>query len=343
MENRKTLEISWGSLWRILFFVFFVAVLYQGHQILLGLFLAIIISSGLEMLVNFLEARGIPRTIGVILIFFVALLLVIVVMYAIIPLIILELNTVFAGIEKSNPNTILGVLANLRASRSFDAVVSKLYTQFFSGNFSPLDVFSGAVGSLSLAVAVLVSSFYLSLSRDGVERFIKTVFPPDYEKASLKIYEQSKRKIGYWFRTQIILSLIMGFSVWGATMLLGVRHSFLLGVIAGFFEIVPFVGPILSGAVAVLVALSTSMSLGVYTLIAFLVLQQFESNFLVPLLMKKSVGLHPVIVIIALLIGGEVGGLLGLLIAVPAAAVFQEVIDEWSSKKRPTHVEGSVA
>ncbi|MDO8536886.1 MAG: AI-2E family transporter [bacterium] len=332
--DKRVLEISWASLWRILFFILFVIILFSGRQILLGLFLAIIISSGLETVVNFLERQGIPRTLGVILIFLVALFIVIILVYAVIPLVIVDLNTIFSKFSKSNPNNLWGFLINLKASKSLDAVVNKISQEFFSGTASPLDVFSGAVGSFGLAVAVLVSSFYLSLSRDGVERFIKTVFPTDYEKAALKIYENSKRKIGFWFQTQIILSVIMGISVWGALAFLGVKHAFLLGIIAGVFEIVPFVGPILSGAIAVLVALSSSLTLGLYTLIIFLVLQQLESHVLVPVLMRRSVGLHPVIVIISLLIGAEVGGFLGILISVPAAAIFQEIVDEWSSKKR---------
>jgi predicted PurR-regulated permease PerM len=112
-----------------------------------------------------------------------------------------------------------------------------------------------------------------------------------------------------------------------------------LGIVAAVFEIVPFVGPILSGALAVLMALSVSVSLALYTLIAFLVIQQFESHVLVPLLMRRTLGLHPVIVIIALLIGAEVGSVLGVLISVPAAAVFEEALDEWSQKKRPKEPE----
>ncbi len=338
MTDKKVFEISWGTLWRVLFFVLFTAVLYSGHQILFGLFLAIIISSGLEGVVNFLEKQGIPRTLGVITIFFLAFFLIIIFMYTVVPLIILDMNAVFIGNGDTSGNPIWKILAGFRASHSFNSLIASLSSQLFSGNFSPFDLFSGAVGSVSIAVAVLISSFYLCLSHDGVERFIRAVFPPDYEKAALKIYENSKRKIGHWFRAQIILSVIMGFTVWGAMALLGVKHAFLLGVIAGFFEIVPFVGPILSGAVAVLVAVSTSISLGAYALIAFLILQQLESNILVPLLMKRSVGLHPVIVIFALFLGGEVGGILGILIAVPTAAVFQEMIDEWSSKKRPANM-----
>ncbi|MBU6500728.1 MAG: AI-2E family transporter [Patescibacteria group bacterium] len=335
MSETKSFNVSWETLWKITTFAVLIAILYQGRQILLGLFLAIIISSGLETIVDFLEKRGVPRTLGVILIFLLSLVIIIFVIYALVPLVIVDLNTAFSGLDRSNP--FLGSLINIGASQeSLGVALNKISSGLFSGNISPFGFLSQTVGSVGLAVAVLVSSFYLSLSRDGVERFIKTVLPATYEKMALKIYERSRRKIGAWFQTQILLSVIMGFLVWGALALLGVKHAFLLGILAGFFEIVPFVGPILAGAISVLVALSVSFSLAIYTLITFLALQQFESNALVPILMRRTVGLHPVIVIVAILIGTEVGGFLGLLIAVPAAAVFEEAIGEWSGKKGGT-------
>jgi predicted PurR-regulated permease PerM len=172
------------------------------------------------------------------------------------------------------------------------------------------------------------------LSKDGVERFIKVVVPPDYENAVLRIYQRSRRKIGFWFRTQIFLSVLMSLLVWSALLFIGVRHAFLIGVLAGLFELVPFAGPIIAGAIAVLSAFTSSPSLALYTLIVFIILHQLESHVLVPLVTNKAVGLHPVIVIAAILIGAEVAGFWGVLIAVPAAAVFQEVIEDWSSARR---------
>jgi predicted PurR-regulated permease PerM len=150
----------------------------------------------------------------------------------------------------------------------------------------------------------------------------------------LHVYARSRQKIGAWFRTQLVASLIMGVTVWGGLTLLGEPYAFLIGVIAALFELIPFVGPIASGAVGIVAALGVSSTLAIYTLIFFIVAQQFESNILVPILSRRAVDLHPVIVIVALLIGAEVGGFLGIVISVPAAAVFQEVIQEWSSKKR---------
>lgn len=333
--DKHTVEISWTTLWRIAIFFLIAAVFYLGRQIILGVFLAIIISSGLEGLVDALERRGLPRSIGVILIFVVAVLGVIMIAYSLVPFAIVELNTLFSSVGKSASATGgIGFLLSLQTAHSASAIVSKLSSQLFSGSGTPLDFLTGTLGNVGLAVSVVASSFYLSLSRDGVERFIKVVAPPEYEADVLRVYERSRRKIGAWFRTQLILSVIMGVTVWGGLSLLGVDYAFLIGVLAAIFELIPFIGPIAAGAVGVVAALGTSSTLAIYTLIFFIIAQQFESNILVPILSRRAVDLHPVIVIVALLIGAEVGGFLGIVISVPAAAVFQEVIQEWSSKKR---------
>src|SRR3989344_9542153 len=110
----KPFEVSWASLWRILFFFLFVYILFSGKQILLGLFLAIIISSGLDIVIGFLERKGVPRTLGVILIFLFGLLATTVVVYAVVPLIIADLNQLFSGIGASST---LGQFLNFKNSK----------------------------------------------------------------------------------------------------------------------------------------------------------------------------------------------------------------------------------
>lgn len=332
--EKMIVEISWSSLWRIVFFIALVALFFLGREVLLGLFLALVISSGLDFLVKFLEERGIPRTLGVILVFLIGALVLIFIAYRVIPMVIIDLNSILSSVSGTSAGKWFGTFADLQDSGSFEIFLGRLSDQLFSGNVSPLSTLSGLFGGLGLAVSVLVSSFYLSLSHDGVDRFIRAVMPQAHEDAMLRIYHRSRRKMGSWFRMQIVLSLMMGISTWGALSILGVKHAFLLGILAGLFELVPFVGPILSGAVAVMTAFSTSAALALYTLLVFLILHQIEANLLVPLLSKRAVDLHPVIVIAALLIGLEVGGLLGAIASVPAAAVFQEVLEEWSKTRR---------
>lgn len=333
-NEKTTFEISWATLWRVLVFVALFAMLYDGRQIVLGLFLAIIVSSGLEGVVDFFEIRiNLPRSVSVILIFLVALVIFIAIVYTVIPFLLVEIGTILSGVNATSSGG-GGILLNLGASQSVGSLIGKVSTQFIAGNATPLQFFSRMLGSFGLAVAVFASSFYLSLIRDGVEKFLKIVVPLDYDETAMRIYKRSKELIGSWFRMQAVLSIIMGFLVWGGLSLLGVRYAFLIAILAAIFELVPFLGPILSGAVAVVSALLTSATLAFWTLVFFLVAQQFESHILVPLLSRRAVGLHPVIVIVALLIGAEVGGVLGLIISVPLAAIIQEVVQDWSSKRR---------
>jgi predicted PurR-regulated permease PerM len=337
MKDKINVEISWQTLWRAFFFFVLVLLMFLGRDVLIAVFLAIVISTGLDALVNFFERRGLPRSLGVILVFLLIILFLILFLYTIVPILITEVNSVIVSFNESVKDLGVGPVVNPKILESISNLISSISTSLFSRNagVSPFDAFSQVLGGLGLAVAVFVSSFYLSLSRDGIERFIRAVLPASSEETAIRIYERSRRQIGRWFQTQIILSLVVGFLVWIALVALRVEHAFLLAVLAALFEIVPYVGPILGGAAAVLVALGTSVPLALYTLFVFLGIQQLENHLLVPILTRRSVGLHPVIVIVALLIGAEVAGFLGVIVAVPAAAVFQEVVEEWSSKKKP--------
>lgn len=334
MEHQK-LDITWGTLWRLLAFAFVAVLTFLSIRILLALFLAVVISSGLEFIITFLESRGVPRTIGAILVFFGIVLVLVALAYIIIPLVILDANAIFSTVDKSAATYWFGPIVNFHGGQSVTLFLNRLYDQLFSGDISPINTFSDILGSLGLTIAVVFSSFYLSVSRDGVERFLRAVTPARYEHQVQGVYHRARHKVGYWFRTQILMSLVMAIMTYIALSILGVRHPFFLALLAGIFELVPVVGPIIAGAAAVVSALVISPALAFYTLLVFLVLQQFESHVMVPLLTRRTVGLHPVLVIIAILVGLEVEGLLGGLVAVPVAAVIQEIVSDWSSRKVP--------
>ncbi len=338
--EKRILEFSWTGLWRVFLFSLLVALMFLTRDILLGVFLAIVISSGLDVPIDFLEKRGMPRTVGAILVFLLLALGLILIFYTIVPLAIVNLNTAVFNLQKAtNGNIWWQSFFNVRTSRSINDLANRIVTQFLDTGGSPFGLFSQVLGGVSLAVAVFVISFYLSLSKHGVEHFIRAIVPADYEESAVKIYEHSRKKIGFWLRAQIILSFLMGLLVWISLSILGVKYAPLLGLTAGIFELIPFVGPILAGAISVLTAFSSSTLLATYTLVVFLILQQFESNILVPFLTRRTVGLHPVIVIVALLMGIEISGFLGAIIAVPAAAVFQEVIEDWAGRKKVHRLE----
>ena len=156
------IEISWASLWRILIFSVFVVVLYIGREIMLGLFLALVISSGLEVAVSFLERRGLPRTFGVILVFLMCLLALSLLIYTVIPFAIVDLNSVFANLGKAASSSWWGTLITPETSQSLNNVANRFSQVLFSGDVSPFAIFSRVLGNFALGVAVVVSSFYLS-------------------------------------------------------------------------------------------------------------------------------------------------------------------------------------
>lgn len=332
--ERKPIEISWGSLWRILGFAIFSYALFSGAQIFLALFASIVISAGLDFIVDYLEKKRIPRTLAVILVFLAIILAIVALIYLIIPYIIADLSTVLINLNKSQIGSFLGPLFDLKATQTLGTLINNISASLWGGG-SPVDTISAILGSVGLAFAVVIIAFYLAISRDGVERFIRAVFPFEYESAALSIYDKSRKKIGSWFRTQLFASAIMGFLVWGSLSIIGLKHAFLVSIFAAVFELIPFIGPILAGAIAFIFAFTDSPTLAFSTLIIFLVLHQLESHVLVPLLTRRSVGLHPVIVIFALLLGIEFGGFLGAVVAVPLAAVLQEVVEHRVIRRSP--------
>lgn len=332
-----TIDISWRTLWRVLFFLALAALIFSGLRVLLALFLAVVVSSGLEFVVNFLEKRGLPRTLGVILVFLAAAILFIVIFSVVLPLLVVDINSSLTTIHNLARDSALRPFIDWETAETVNAWAVRITEGFFK-NSSPFGAVSNLFGGLALLASIIISSFYLSLSRDGVERFIRAVFPADSEEAALRIYERSRKRIGLWFRSQVVLSLTVGFMVFAALFFLGVKYAVLWAILAAIFEIVPFVGPILAGSAAVLSAFLSSPLVAFYTLLAFVAIQQIENHILVPLVVGRTVGLHPVIVIAALLVGAEIGGFLGILVAVPAAVVLQEAVESWAGKKRALSV-----
>ena len=152
-----------------------------------------------------------------------------------------------------------------------------------------------------------------------------------------KIFEVMNKigfKMGGWLRSQFILMIIVGVADGIILMILGVPYALTLAVWGGLTEVIPYIGPWLGLIPAFIVAFTISPLKGLLIFIAYIIIQQLESQFLVPKIMGKAVGLSPVIIILAILIGAKLMGILGVLIAVPAAAAISVIIQEWPEIKK---------
>lgn len=327
--------ITWGTLWKIVAMGAFIATLFIAKEIFVAVFLAIVVSSALDPWVSALERKHIPRILGTLAIYLFAILTIAVIIYLLVPVALVELN----GILNNSGGIMGSIIQNFGAegAQVFDkliASVNEITAGFLGGKITILTILSKFLGGLFFGAIVFVISFYLTVGHDGVEKFIATILPYQYHEKVLTIYERVRYKISRWFRGQLLLSLIVGLAVFIGLWILGVKYSLILGLTAGIFELIPYVGPIFSGGLAVIFALSESTGLALYALILFIVIQQIESHLLIPTVLGKTTNLNPVIILVSLLIGGQIFGLIGIILAVPIAVSFQEVLRDWSLSHR---------
>lgn len=332
MDSRSKLDISWSSLFRVLVIGLAVYAAFLMRETISILLLALVISTALEPGVDRLEKMKIPRILGTIIIFLVALTILAFVVYTILPITLLELNSLFSNLG-GLAEQLLGISSPAEITDLIDTDLSNITNLLLSGGVPFLQVLGKMLGSVAYAVTALVLSFYLTISRDGVEKFIKSILPEGAETRALQIYRSTRKKIGRWFQAQLILSLVIGTTVFIGLWIIGIEQNLVLAVIAAVFELVPVVGPIFAGALAVAVSAGESLRLGFYVLFLFLAIQQIENQLLVPLVMKRAVGINPVIILIALLGGAQIAGVIGMLVAIPTAVLFQEILNGWVEVK----------
>lgn len=333
--DRQELVISWSSLWKIAAMVALAALLYISRDVLVAAMLAIVIATALDPAVSWLERRRVPRILGTLAVYIVSIFAIALVLYIVVPVMLTELNTllenstdIFGSIVES-----VGIQATLL--QTIAASLNEFTNSLLGGETTMVSVLSQLLGGLLLMLIVFVISLYLTIGHDGVERFMQVVLPPRLHHGALTTYARVREKISHWFAGQIFLSLVIGVSVYIGLVLLDVPYAFVLAMAAALFELVPYVGPIFAGGLAVLTAMGQSTTTGLYVLLLFVAVQQFESHFLIPAVNKYTTDLNPVIVIVALLIGGTVLGIVGVVLAVPLAVLFQEILKQRASGYAP--------
>jgi predicted PurR-regulated permease PerM len=193
---------------------------------------------------------------------------------------------------------------------------------------------SGFFGGIVSFVLIIILSFYLSVQEDGVGDFLRIIVPIRYESYVINLWQRSAEKIGLWMQGQILLGVLIGVLTYLGLSILGVRNALFLALIAAIFELIPVFGVILSTIPALAIALTDGgISLALLTLGLYVIIQQFESNLIYPLVVKKIVGIPSILVILTLIIGAKLAGFLGIILSVPAAAIITEVLNDIEKRK----------
>lgn len=333
-------SITTATFLRFLAILLLLGLLYLVRDIVAALIFAIIVASAIEPAVVWLKERRIPRILGVVIIYLAIAVLFFFGVYLVVPLLVDE----FQNVSFSLPALQEKLLEAIGESNlPFVPLIGETNLQDFLR--IPLDYlqnvsqgvfnFASAIfGGIFSFIVIVVLSIYLLAQEKGIENFLRMVSPLAYETYVIDLWHRSQKKLGTWFRAQLLLGAIVGVLIFFGLTFLGVEHALIFAAIAAVFEIIPIVGPILAAVPAVVIALLSSSLLGVLTILLYVVVQQLESHVIVPVVIRKAIGISPLVVVLSLLIGAKVGGIFGIILAVPLAAIATELISDWDRRKR---------
>jgi len=329
-NNKKNITLIKFDIWSIgkilLIFIGF-WLLYLLRDVIFIVLIASLFATIINPIVNFFEKKKIPRWAGAFFVYLAVLLILILVGMAIVPAIVSQTKLFIDQI----PEFLTSILNKIQ---SIQPGPQKEFLATFNNwiNKSPLNIKSifSVLGTMAGQVVsvfmVFVLAFYISVKKKKVRFFIDSLVPVKYKNFLTDFSGSVQKDVGKWARGLLLLCLFIGVFVYLGLLILGVKFSLTLAVIAGLTEVIPYLGPFLGAVPAVLIALTQSPTLALFVLILFVVIQQIENVLISPYIMHKSVGLDPLLIIIALLVGGKLAGPIGMVLAVPAATIISILI-----------------
>lgn len=309
---------------------------YEIRGVLPPFFYAFIIVYLLRPLVSFFARKNTPRIAAVSLVYLLGLLVTTVIVLFLLPLVIVqvrELITHFprylqAGLDYFSEARV--AFYKIDMPDSLEPILAEISirtrTQAFRVFSGLPETTAGVFGGLFNLVLAPIIAFYILKDLPVIKETMIGLFPQRYRHEILHVLKEIDFAVGGFVRGQILVSLVVGATIGVFLLALGVNFAILLGILAGVLNIIPYFGPVFGGGVAVIVALFQSPRLALIVVIGMIVIQQIDSAIISPVIMRHAVNLHPVVVILALLIGGTLFGFLGLLMAIPVAAVAKALL-----------------
>lgn len=313
----QKIDISHRTVIFVALFIISLWIVYLIRGLLIILFVSIIFVSALSPLVKFLVKLKLPKVLSIAVTYVIIIAAVAGLFVSILPPLIEQSNRLISA----SPALTAQFFNITNIDKSvFSTEVTSISKNLFSITLSLFD-------NLLTIVFVLVLTFYMLLEQENLETHIASLFKSREERVRRSL-EKIEYKLGAWLQGQLILSLVIGILSYIGLAILNIPFALPLALIAGMMEVIPVIGPIISALPAIFLAFTVAPFLGVAVAIMYLVIQQLENHLIVPQVMRRAVGLNPLIVILAIAIGGRLLGISGALLAVPMAVVVQIIASE---------------
>lgn len=345
IEN-KAISISTNTMIRFFLISIGFFLLWVLRDLVLVILTSIVIASFVESAVPYFKKVRINRVFGVAILYTISILIFAALFYLFAPLLITEIYNFSVFISSFAPGVDFlnyfqneafsgakDIVANLSDDLSLSTLLltSKSFINNLSGGF--FTTLSVAFDGIFNVGMIIIISFYLSIQQKGIENFLRIILPISYEDYAVDLWERSSRKIALWMKGQLLLGLIVAVLIYLLLSLLGIQYALLLALIAGIMELIPY-----GIWVALVPAVSFSyLSDGISGALmvggVYMIIHQFEIFLFAPLLVNKMVGISPLMVILSILIGYELGGFWGIILAIPVAVFIMELMNDLEKQK----------
>jgi predicted PurR-regulated permease PerM len=337
--KKQIISISTWSILKIILILLALVFLWILRDIVGIIFVSLLLAALIEPFASFCSKYKIPRSLSVL---FIYLIILTILAFSIVLLIPPLLDQTQELVRKFS--VLYGVIGGYVAKfqtfslehgfgQNVTTSLQGFQEQFATTLYGLFSTISGFFGGIVSLIIVLVLTFYLVVEEDGAKRFFTYLAPIEYQPFFTSLFGKMQKKIGLWLRGQLLLAFLVGILVYIGLRILGIPYALLLALLSGLFEIVPYAGPIFATIPALIIGFSVSPFSGFLVLILYLVIQQLENNLLVPKVMQHVTGIHPVISIVALLVGIQLGGVVGAILAIPVATmlgvIIQELFTQW--------------
>lgn len=345
-NNETTISITSGTIVKGVFIILGFWVLWALRDLVLVVITAVVLASAIEPAIKFFGHYRIPRIPAVLAVYVGFTGLLVGLFFAFVPPLLGELTEFTARVPEVAKEINLTLFKNTALLNKGELLINqvaegattqdllKTLTNLSNTSQSFTGTAGAVFGGIFSFILVVVLSFYFAMQERGIENFLKIVIPFGKENYVINLWERSKAKIGKWMQGQLLLAVLIFILVYLGLTISGIPYALTLALLAGVMEIIPVFGPIMAAIPAILLAF-TSGGMGLALAIAgfYLLVQQFESNLIYPLVVRKVVGVPPILVILALIIGYQLAGFLGILISVPVAAAVMELVDDIERRK----------
>jgi predicted PurR-regulated permease PerM len=315
-----------------------VAVLWAARDALLLVYVSALIAMGFSPLVRVIEhpvaggqSRRMPRWLAILAVYIAIVAVLVLLGLMVIPPLVAQAIALWEKLpdEFNRLQTFL-IRYKLMTRRITLAEAVSNAPQGASTNAvgTVLIALSSVIGGLFGLITILILSFYLLIEAHSMFQYLVRFVPAGRRADVATAAREAVSKVSAWLRAQFVLAGVMGAFAAVGLGLMGMPYFYVVALVAAIGETIPIVGPVIGGVTAVAVAITVSPKLALMVGAYFLVLHQLEANVLVPKIMEKRVGVSPVAVLVALLIGGALWGLVGAILAIPTAAILSVIVEE---------------